>query len=257
MIIYYFTGTGNSLCFARKLNQAMGDVGNLISIATLEVPQIIPAEVDIVGFVFPNYSGDIPWNAKKFLLELKFEDKPYIFAYVTCSAVDKMGLKNISGVLETKGQVLSVGEAIKMHGNCVPLPEILENQKVKQLPDIIEKCAATIQRRIVTFHGEENPISVSFVEETATYPKDWKLKQLIVKNNCIGCGICTTVCPMKNIKILDNKPQWGDICSACLACFHWCPQKAIRLGHPLLANRSRYHNPEIILEDIQKSNVGL
>lgn len=66
---------------------------------------------------------------------------------------------------------------------------------------------------------------------------------------CIGCGICKRVCPVNNIKIVDSKPVWQDRCSRCLACFHWCPQKAVMVGKKF-SRRHQYHHPEISVKDM-------
>ncbi len=48
--------------------------------------------------------------------------------------------------------------------------------------------------------------------------------------NCIGCGICAKVCPVSNIKIENKRPVWLHHCQNCLACYNWCPVKAIKGG---------------------------
>ena len=47
---------------------------------------------------------------------------------------------------------------------------------------------------------------------------------------CNGCGRCAKVCPVRNIRLSDQRPQWQGRCTDCLACFHHCPQRAIRYG---------------------------
>ncbi|MDR2194165.1 MAG: 4Fe-4S binding protein [Treponema sp.] len=37
-------------------------------------------------------------------------------------------------------------------------------------------------------------------------------KKFTVNNNCTGCGICEKVCPVDNIEILNNKPQYKHHC---------------------------------------------
>ncbi|MCX5780008.1 MAG: EFR1 family ferrodoxin, partial [Firmicutes bacterium] len=72
-----------------------------------------------------------------------------------------------------------------------------------------------------------------------------------VDDKCNGCGICAKVCPVNNIEIVDNRPMWNHHCESCLACFVWCPEKAISGG--LLSGKSeRYHHPEVKLMDMIK-----
>ena len=68
-------------------------------------------------------------------------------------------------------------------------------------------------------------------------------------DKCNGCGMCEKICPVGNIKQANKKVTWGDHCTHCLACFHWCPQTAIEIGKKS-ANIARYHHPDIILKDM-------
>ena len=49
---------------------------------------------------------------------------------------------------------------------------------------------------------------------------------------CIGCGLCTQVCPHQILAIVDKKVQLTDIdlCMECGACQNNCPADAISVG---------------------------
>ena len=67
-------------------------------------------------------------------------------------------------------------------------------------------------------------------------------------HNCTGCGICEDVCNCNNIKV-EGSPQWGQRCTQCLACVHYCPEKAIQYGKTTV-KKGRYTNPHIRLDEI-------
>lgn len=52
-------------------------------------------------------------------------------------------------------------------------------------------------------------------------------KCMSVNGNCNGSGTCIEICPVNNIILSDMHPQWQGRCKNCLACYNWCPSKAI------------------------------
>ena len=90
-------------------------------------------------------------------------------------------------------------------------------------------------------------------------------KGFYTSDKCVGCGLCSRLCPCRNITMSDKRPVWNHNCIGCNACVVYCPSKAImfetpeayknldnavsrRLGLP--DKRTRYHNPHIAAKDI-------
>ena len=69
---------------------------------------------------------------------------------------------------------------------------------------------------------------------------------------CNGCGTCSKICPVNNIKIIKDSPSWQHHCEFCLACFHWCPEEAIISSE--LKETVRYHHPSIKLSDMMRTD---
>jgi MinD superfamily P-loop ATPase len=74
-------------------------------------------------------------------------------------------------------------------------------------------------------------------------------KKFWVDDKCNRCGICSMVCPVSNIEMIDERPSWLHRCEQCLACLQWCPQEAIQYGEKTV-KYPRYHHPEVNLKDI-------
>lgn len=49
------------------------------------------------------------------------------------------------------------------------------------------------------------------------------------KSKCTGCGVCVDLCPVKAIKLKDNKAVISDACIDCGACLGQCPVEALSL----------------------------
>ncbi|NRZ12914.1 EFR1 family ferrodoxin [Clostridium beijerinckii] len=70
-----------------------------------------------------------------------------------------------------------------------------------------------------------------------------------VSEKCVGCSICSNVCPAENIEIIEEKPSWKHRCEQCLACIHLCPQTAIEFKKDSI-NKERYKNIFVKTEDL-------
>lgn len=63
-----------------------------------------------------------------------------------------------------------------------------------------------------------------FYNKTSDYSD--KLK---ISGSCVGCGLCSRSCPMKNIDIIGGKAVAKNKCTMCYRCISRCPQRAITL----------------------------
>lgn len=76
-----------------------------------------------------------------------------------------------------------------------------------------------------------------------------------VTEECIGCGICTRVCPTGCIG-LENQVAVHTVegCQACMACIHACPKLALRLTIKEVNPAARYRNEHISLAELIAAN---
>lgn len=52
----------------------------------------------------------------------------------------------------------------------------------------------------------------------------------IIKEKCIGCGLCVQDCPAKNLEVENGKSSVQGICMECGHCFAVCPTKAVNIS---------------------------
>jgi len=69
-----------------------------------------------------------------------------------------------------------------------------------------------------------------------------------VNEKCNGCGTCAKICPVNNIKMIENRPEWQHHCETCYACYTWCPHNAI-FGE-IVAYNKKYHHPDVKISDM-------
>lgn len=84
---------------------------------------------------------------------------------------------------------------------------------------------------------------------------DMERTMFVIREDCIGCGICRKICPMDRFTIQAQKSQYDPKgCIACMACIHACPMNAIQLTIPEKNRNARYRNAHITLCELIEAN---
>lgn len=61
-------------------------------------------------------------------------------------------------------------------------------------------------------------------------------KPKLKDRQCVGCGVCSNICPVKAIAMTDNKPQIDrKKCIRCFCCQEFCPQSAMVVHRTAIA----------------------
>jgi ferredoxin len=254
-ILYYFTGTGNSLKIAKDLAAQLGDA-ELIPIAKVaDQPNIAPA-ADRVGVVFPVYMWGLPLIVASFARKLQVPKSTYVFAITNYGGFPAGTLGQLEKLLAANQITLSAGYSIKMPGNYTPMYGAQSPDKQQKCfageTNLLKDIAAAIKSGSkIAYAGNPlvNALFTSFIYKNGSKQIPTGDSKFWVDEKCNSCGICEKACPVKNIRMAAGKPVWLHHCEQCLACLQWCPQEAIQVGKNTAA-RKRYHHPDINVQDI-------
>ena len=206
-MLFYFTGTGNSLYVARQIEEK-----------PISIPQILHQENlnfkdEKIGIVYPVYAGEAP----KIVLEFLVVDN-----YLPSFDMNEQRAMN-------KNVEQQIQQAL----------QDIQNKK-EEIPE------ATQAGR--DFHASAKEIF-------AKNPELINGEQITVTDKCVGCGICTKVCPRGLFYIEDKKAKRKqNTCEFCLACAQNCPSKAIITKLKDANPNARYRHEKVSLKDIIEAN---
>ncbi len=253
-IIYYYTGTGNSLWTARLLAAELGDT-SIIPMAGNHKPE----KAQRVGFVFPVHMWGVPGAIIKFLEKLEKTPDTYYFAAAVNAGEVSRTLIQLQEIFSAAGVKLSAGIDVVMPSNYVPWGGPGTDEQVKEITAKAEKAVKEAAAYIKAGNSgriDKGPLWQRIVY-TWIYKSSFKWifqmdKGFRVDDKCNSCGICEKVCPAKNITMAGGKPVWNHKCEQCLACIQWCPVASIQYGKktPMYP---RYHQGTVKVADMINS----
>jgi len=280
--VYYFSGTGNSLVVARDIAEKTR--GNLITIPAVASKDRIRIDADAVGVVFPVQGFlRIPSIIERFVGKIDGIDSKYVFAVSTYGSMPGMAIKTFGKVVRSCGGKLSAGFAVHMPMNNITIPGFMYsgsigNKEQKLFTDWHKKrdfiCEYVSARKEGRFEAS-NKLLFSLFYPIDRYYGRWRIESKYNKltnsnlkmdelwplmdvsfhtdDKCDGCGLCSKICPVNNIKMVDGAPSWQHHCERCMACLQWCPKEAIEFDKDSIG-RKRYHHPDVRLSDMLRWN---
>lgn len=268
-MIFYFTGTGNSFQIARSIAEHNNE--RLVSIAFVMKSEKGCFEYtlnndEIIGFVYPVYAWAPPKMVLQFIEKLKLNgyNNNYVFSVAICG--DNIGntMEVLQKSLSKCGIHLDSGFSIKMPNNYIIMGDVdskdVEQKKLSEAEQVIKDITGCIkEKRKNVFEINKGPLPwlMTSIINPMFNKHAMDTKKFYANDKCTKCGLCQKICNTRNIKVKDH-PIWGNECTQCLACIHYCPVQAIQYGKAT-ERKGRYTNPnvnvnEILLNDFECKN---
>jgi len=238
-MIFYYSGCGNSRFVAEQIASNLDEKLSFIpKLQCNGVKEYAIAEGESIGFVFPVYSWTAPKLVEDFVLQTRWTGRAD-YVWFACTCGDEMGMTRriFSRTLKRAGLKLNASFCFVMPETYLCFPGFSLDKKEKEqqkianarakLPQVIETICA--KKPSDDQYKGPLPIFKSYVIGKAFFlvVND---KKYHTTDECIGCGLCAKVCPLKNIIMVDNRPQWQGYCTQCMACYQHCPKNAIHFG---------------------------
>lgn len=258
-MIFYFSGTGNSLWVAKTLGKALDEplvpMADALKSGKDELVYPVHPKEKIL-FVYPVHSWGPAVPVARFVSRLTlagYAGEP-VFSVSTCGDECGYAERLLGKLLARRNLTLTASYSVTMPNNYILLPGFdvdskeVEERKLREAPARVAEIAEAIGQGRTD--GEElyHTGGLPGLKSYGVYPL---FTHLVIGRNsfrateaCISCGLCERICPTETITLKGGKPLWADTCVQCVACIHRCPVRAIEYGRETL-KKGRYHHPDI------------
>lgn len=237
MLGVYLSGTGNTKHCIEKLVGLLDISAKVLPLESEGVVDEIKKH-DTIVLGYPTQFSNAPYMVRDFIVShADLWRGKQILCVTTMGAFSGDGAGCTARLLKKRGAVILGGLHIRMPDSVCDsrlLKKTAEQNKriVIDADKKIERAALAIQKGQYPQAGIHFPAHIIgllgqrlwFYRKTSHYSD-----QLKISDNCIGCGLCRQICPMKNITIHNRKATAGNKCTMCYRCISQCPQKAITL----------------------------
>ena len=258
-MIFYYSGTGNSLYDAISIGKSLKNV-KLISMRHVDNNKMKISSCETIGFVFPVHHWGMPETVRNYIKKLKIGKASYVYAVVTFNKWEANCIAELAKLLKEKGCELHYASLHKnVNSNITSIFQntynISQNVKAEnELEQIISDIMLQKKNRI----PDRN--IVKEWGRRLVYGRMTKFRMpdhsFFINSRCDSCGLCKEICGLRNITLKDTKPVFLHKCDHCLACIQYCPKQAIDYGR-ITKERKRYHHPFVSSARIAKKELLL
>lgn len=236
VILYVFSGTGNTLKVASLFKKYMNAEVTVYRISEKSGQAPSPEEFDLVGIGYPIHAFNAPEPVLKFAKSLPAV--AYRRAFVFKTSGEGLHLNDCSSqkcikILRKKGYDVTLERHVVMPYNMIYRHS---DAMAKQMWIYAKAYVELICRELEGFKREKvkQPFYKTFyapifrIEHPFAHVHGPVFK--VDKNKCLNCGKCVAVCPENNIKVENGKFKFGNKCVLCMGCAFNCPVDAVHVG---------------------------
>ena len=249
-MVIYFSGTGNSRFAAEYMAKALNDE-LLNANERIKAGESLKCTSDLPWvFVAPTYGWQLPRVFEAWLRHGELIGSRDAYFVLTCGSDIGAAGKYAQQMCVDIGLNYRGILGVVMPENYVAMFPVPNEEKSIE---IVKKALPALDRGIhcikqgVEFPQQNNSIFDQLKSGPVNnlfYKKIVKADAFLVKEGCISCGTCVSVCPLNNIRLEQGQPLWGENCTHCMACICDCPVEVIEYGKKS-RGKPRYHCPDM------------
>ena len=252
LIIYYFSGTGNSKNVASWI-AAIASKYNIttiiLNIATIDRHSIeTPSSDALVIFVSPVHGFNYPPVMLYFIGRFPNGKNNIVLMNTRAGMlIGKFVVPGLTGItfylsgfiLKLKGYSIKGMIPVNLPSNWISVHPGLNEKTVKYLHEKNKERVSKHAEKVIS-GGSDFKALREVIQDVIISPiaigyyfvgRFMFAKTYYASKDCDNCGICMKNCPVKAIIKVDKRPFWTFNCESCMKCMSNCPKKAIETAH--------------------------
>jgi ferredoxin len=256
LIVYYFSGTGNSTNVAQwvaEIAQSKNMQVELVNIAHVNRLHIATPPTDaLIAFCSPVHGFNYPPVMQAFIRRFPKGKNPVLLLNTRAGMlIGKWITPGVSGItfyfstliLWLKGYKINALFPVDMPSNWISVHPGLNDHTIKFLHERNKERVTAFATK--TLEGGKDFRSLrEIIQDVLISPislayffagRFFIAKTYYASTACNNCGLCIKQCPVKAIKMVDDRPFWTFNCESCMHCMSYCPHRAIETAHGAIA----------------------
>ena len=238
MLGIYFSGTGNSRYALETFLSQYDESAKVFAIEDENIVSHIKSNEQIV-FSYSVQFSNIPKMLKDFVdryQQLWKGKKIFVIATMGLFSGDGAGI--LARRLRKYGAQIIGGLHLKMPDSIADEKEL--KRPIEKNVELVKAAEKKINRAVQDMKNGRLPkegigllyhLAGLFGQRLYFYnkTKQYTDKVKVDTGECVVCGKCVELCPMKNLNIENNIVKAGNQCTMCYRCINICPKQAITL----------------------------
>jgi len=245
MLTIFFTGTGNTMQIADLFSAKM-EISAYSIEDDIDFSEILE-EHDTIAVCYPIYGSRVPYIMREFIAaHMSYFYGKRLVILVTQLIFSGDGARALCDLFPPNHVEVVYAEHFNMPNNVCNVSIVPKtspaavNRKLRAAGRRMDKACWDIKLGKVKRRGF-NPISrilgifqgflwqgSSRRVEPPYWSVEYKARRGVrVDEDCTLCGFCVKFCPMKNLRIIEDRVIHNNNCTVCYRCVNLCPVQAI------------------------------
>lgn len=254
IIIFYFSGTGNSKKVAQWFSEfavVKGISCELVDVAKVNKNSLEAIEPDVlIGIISPTHGFNYPKITLDFIRRFpKGKNRVVLMNTRAGMKIGKIVSPGLTGVafmlssfiLKRKGYKVIGQIPFDMPSNWISVHPAIRDESVQF---IFDKNYIRAKKHFEKLYSQNKNFAArkDLIQDVLISPvslayyligRFFLAKSYYASYSCTNCNLCIKQCPVHAIKKINGRPFWTFKCENCMKCMNNCPVDAIETTHGL------------------------